>query len=194
MRLILRYLPRCLFANTLLAIQACMALSLLATVSLAENVRFPLLAQASEPLPLPAAPAENQEGLPPECSAIVDPPLSALSTDIQPRNNEGQIVSSENLPADCAQAQKVFADKRYLAIDLACDSCRPRWCDVLGFAHFCHHPLYFEEVCLERCGVCSCCCQPTASAACFFGGALLMPVRAVCVCPCSCVPAQYGCH
>src|SRR5919106_5882341 len=115
MRVILHHLPRSLFANMLLASQACLVLSLLSAASRAENVRFPLLAQASEPLPLPAAAAETQEGLPPECSAIVDPPLSALSTDIQPRNNEGQIVSSENLPADCAQAQHIFADKKYLA-------------------------------------------------------------------------------
>lgn len=192
MKLILHSLPRCMFANVLLATQACLVLSLWTAATRAEGLAFPRLAQASEPLPLPPQTSEDPQGLESNCLEINDPPLSALSTDIQPRNSEGQIVSNDALPRNCAENR--FTEKRYLPIDLACDSCRPRWCDVLGFAHFCHQPLYFEEVCLERCGVRSCCCQPTASAACFFGGALLMPVRAVCVCPCSCVPAQYGCR
>lgn len=191
MKAVVQNSSRLLVAVAVLASQAFVGVALLASVSRAEGLGFPRLTQASEPLPLPPQTEQVQEDSPLRCLEIKDPPLSALSTDIQPRTADGQIVANENLPADCSQG--VFTDKQYMQIDLACDSCRPRWCDLLGFANFCHNPLYFEEVCLERCGVRSCCCQPTASAACFFGGALLMPIRAVCACPCSCVPAHYGC-
>jgi hypothetical protein len=116
-------------------------------------------------------------------------PLATLTTDIRPRDRAGEIVAGDALPVDCAQY--VFTDERSLSLDLSCDTCRPKWCDVLQLANFCHRPLYFEEACLERCGMRSCCCQPAASALHFYGRALMLPVMAVCRCPCSCVPAQY---
>jgi hypothetical protein len=139
---------------------------------------------------MPAPQVEAKEAPPPGCEAVPkDTPLSALNTDIRPRDREGQIVPADGLPVDCAQY--VFTEERFLSIGLTCETCRPRWCDVLGLARFYHRPLYFEEVCLERCGVRACCCQPGASAVHFFGRALMMPVLATCVCPCACVPAQY---
>jgi len=187
-------------SRVVLALLACGAVYSLASACRAEAQGVLRFAQTFEQIPAPAVPDTTVDNpnvdyttVPPdECMKIVDPPLTALSTNIQPRNAEGQDVSNEKLPTNCAQS--VFTEHTFMSIDLSCNSCSPRWCDVLGLAHFCHQPLYFEEKCLERCGQRSCCCQPSASAACFFGGALLLPFKAACACPCTTyVPAHYGC-
>lgn len=191
----LRLLP-----TAVLAVLACSVVHWLALTSWADGDGVLQFAQTFEQMPVPVAteatvddPAVDYTTVPPdECMKIVDPPLTALSTNIQPRTPQGEVVSSDELPTNCAQS--VFTERTFMSINLSCDSCSPRWCDVLGLAHFCHRPLYFEEECLERCGVRSCCCQPSASAASFFGGALLLPIQAACACPCtSYVPAHYGC-
>jgi hypothetical protein len=53
---------------------------------------------------------------------------------------------------------------------------------------FCHRPLYFEEINLERYGYgCGCCLQPLASAAHFFGTVPALPYCMAAECPHECV-------
>jgi hypothetical protein len=189
-----RYLPRRRFAGVMLALQP-IAVSLLIVAACADGYSSrQWFAQAIEPLPLPQMQAGTRESLPEGCKpAPEDLPLSELTADIRPRNpQDREVVLGETLPEDCAA--HVFTEAQFLSIGLSCDSCRAKWCDVLRLANFRHKPLYFEEPCLERCGLPYCCCQPAASAVHFYGTALLMPVNVFCVCPCSCVPAQYGCR
>lgn len=151
----------------------------------------PAASQSAEELPHSDAAQLNGPVMPKECEpAPTDNPLSTLTTDIRPRTRDGQLVPPEKLPFNCAGVKPV--QQQAMNIDLSCDTCYPGYCDLLSMARFCHKPLYFNDDCLERCGVKSCCCQPCASAMCFYGGALLMPVRACFVCPCSCVPSG-GC-
>jgi hypothetical protein len=193
-----RFQTRCLLAIVLPAL----AVLVLATVVGAEEYSGPQwFAQAVEPLPIPPQNSQTEsteeeatEISPDDCPpAPQDLPLSELSTDIRPRDLQPQheVVSEDKLPADCAAA--VFTEERFVSIGLSCDSCRPKWCEVFRLAHFCHRPLCFEEACLERCGCKTCCCQTAGSALSFYGRALLIPVNILCVCPCSCVPAHYGC-
>jgi hypothetical protein len=134
----------------------------------------------------PIAPA-----VPDQCKPVpADPPLVAITTDIRPRTRDGKIVALERLPFNCAGVKPV--QQQAMSIDLSCDTCYPGYCDLLSMARFYHKPLYFNDDCVERCGYKHCCCQPGASAMCFYGRALLMPVTACCVCPCSCVPSG-GC-
>jgi hypothetical protein len=146
-------------------------------------------------LPLPDSAQLNGPAVPNECKEVpVDNPLFTLTTDIRPRTTDEhkQLVPDDKLPFNCAKLKPV--QQHAMNINLSCDTCYPGYCDLLSMARFCHKPLYFNDDCLERCGVESCCCQPCASALCFYGGALLMPVRAFCVCPCSCVPSGGCCR
>ena len=191
MKSVIRHLPRGMFAGVVVALQPIVASLLVVAAGAEENSGPQWFAQVFEPLPRPIAQTESKESVPEACQpAPQDLPLSTLTTDIRPRDHEGQVVAGDALPVDCAQY--VFTEERFASFDLSCESCRPRWRDVLQLAHFCHRPLYFEEALLERCGVRSCCCQPAASAVHFYGTALLMPVYAICQCPCTtCVPAQF---
>jgi hypothetical protein len=142
------------------------------------------IAQAPEPLPPPGSVVASEEGLPEGCERLIDPPLWELTTDIRPRDAEGQLVASEELPEDCAQY--IFTDVGVPAFELACPTCRPSLCQLLGPARFCHRPLYFEDVLLERYGVRTC-CQPVVSALRFYAGALALPLSMTRQCPNSCV-------
>jgi hypothetical protein len=153
-----------------------------------EGPRFAL--QVPDSLPEPSEPATTEAQIAGDCEQVPpDPPLSALSADISPRK-DGQIVSSDQLPTDCAKFALGSAPAQML---LPSGRCEPSACELLQLARFCHRPLYFNDECLERYGVRSCCCQPAASAARFYGGALLMPIRMLQQCPCDCVstPACY---
>jgi hypothetical protein len=192
MQSVYRYLPRPAFVGIVLALQPVLVSLLTLAASGEEFSSRRWFAQAAEPLPVPRMQAESTDSLPEQCKpAPVDLPLSELTTDVRPRDRERQVVSADALPVDCAD--HIFTEERFLSIGLSSDSCRANRCDVLRLAHFCHRPLYFEEECLERCGMKSCCCQPAASALHFYSHALLLPMKMCCVCPCSCVPAKY-CH
>ena len=77
--------------------------------------------------------------------------------------------------------------------------CWPMFCYRWDATCFCHQPLYFEEINLERygyqCGDRCCCCtcgrecclQPAASAAHFFGTVLVLPYCMAVDCPGDCV-------
>jgi hypothetical protein len=175
------------FAVTLLTIFAAEQLS----VCSGQELPPPSTPTPAEPLPQPEGAQLNGPALQDACEpAPTDNPPFKLTVDIRPRTSEGQLVADKDLPFNCAGLKQV--QQRVMSTDLSCDTCYPRYCDLLGLARFCHKPLYFNDDCLERCGVEQCCCQPCASAMCFYGGALLMPIRAFYVCPCSCVPSG-GC-
>jgi hypothetical protein len=167
------------------------------------GVRSPVCIGQDLPAPAGPAPVEqlppsdaaqlNGPALPKECEpAPSDNPLFTLTTDIRPRTPDGEVVPADQLPFNCAGLKPI--QQKVMSTNLSCDTCYPGYCDLLSMARFCHKPLYFNDDCLERYGVESCCCQPCASALCFYGGALLMPVRACCVCPCSCVPSGGCCR
>ncbi len=177
------------FAVTLMAIFT----SAQSQVCNGQELPPPATAEPIEQLPPSDAVQLNGPALPDECKpAPTDNPLFTLTTDIRPRTADGKLVAADQLPFNCAGVKPV--QQRTMSIDLSCDTCYPGHCDILSLARFCHKPLYFNDDCLERCGIESCCCQPCASALCFYGGALLMPVRACCVCPCSCVPSGGCCQ
>jgi hypothetical protein len=141
-----------------------------------------------ESLPAPKPPAKVDRPPLEGCDVkLANPKLGELTVDTRPRK-DGNVVPPEDLPADCAS--EVFTRHKYMNIDIACGCGRPNYFGVLRLARYCHNPLYFNDDCLERCGVCSCCCQPAASALRFYGSALLMPVQLCCQCPCSCVRAR----
>lgn len=155
--------------------------------------------QSSEPLPSPSATQKAATGMPDYCQPVdPDPHLSELTVDISPRavDKAGQVirdelVPSDMLPADCAKYAIGSEPAQVMVTD---GPSGLRTCDLLPYARFCHHPLYFNDEGLERYGIRSCCVQPAASAARFYGGALLMPLRVFYRCPCSCVstpPCDY---
>ncbi len=142
-----------------------------------------------ESIPAPT----NVPASPPECeSAPADQPLWKLNTDIRPRTHDGQIITADRLPVNCAGLKP--PEQRMMNVELSCNSCYPGYCDILSLARFCHQPLYFNDDCLESCGCESCCCQPARSAMCFYGRALLLPVTACWQCPCSCVRSGGCCQ
>jgi hypothetical protein len=175
----------------------CVAFHLLATSAIAQREspaqRGPtLVAQQLETLPTPPPPASGDRAVPEGCPpAPTDTPLLELNVDIAPRylpgdERAGQLVPREQLPQNCAP--HLTMDIRTAEIDPSCGQMRV--CDLLQLAQYCHNPLYFEERLLERYGICSCCCQPLQSAACFYGNALCLPAKMWRHCPCSCVPAH----
>jgi hypothetical protein len=146
--------------------------------------------QPFEPLPVPHE-SSSSALLPNYCEPVPpDPRLAELAVDIAPRTLEGQVVASDDLPKNCGPAPENAAGR---VLVMSCGRRGPGSCDVLQLARFRHHPLYFNDECLERYGVRSCCVQPAASAARFYGGALLMPVRVLYRCPCSCVSTPPPC-
>jgi hypothetical protein len=177
----------------------CITFQLLATSAIAQwqspGPSGPtLVAQAPESLPPPTAPATEDRAVPEGCPpAPDDTPLPALTVDIAPRYAEGddragEVIPIDQLPPNCAT--HLTSDVRAAELDLSCASCQMGLCELLQLAQYCHNPLYFEERLLERYGIRSCCCQPLASAACFYGNALCLPAKVWRRCPCSCVPAH----
>ena len=164
------------------------ALVLLAPLSAAAQQYGPtFVAQAPETLPPPATAAPAERDVPDACQPVPgDTPLVALSVDVRPRDIEGNIVTADRLPTDCAT--HLFPEERFVNIDTHC--CQMNVCDLLQLAAYCHNPLYFEERLLERYGKRTCCCQPLQSAACFYGNALCLPAKMWRNCPCSCLPAH----
>ena len=119
--------------------------------------------QSNDSLPAPEIPAQVGLKKGTDCETVPpDPSLSNLSADIQPRKRNGEIVSGADLPPDCAK--HALGIRPAQTLTLPCTSCEPSTCELLQLARFCHQPLYFDDQCLERYGVRSCCCQPAASA------------------------------
>jgi hypothetical protein len=170
-------------------------------VVVAQEAANPIMESPAELPPPQNLPPAGDQNVPDRCQPVpYDKPLGQLDTDIQPRHAAPAVavgsqptpIAASDLPYSCSAPNR--SGRRTLNFALCCESCYPSYCDILALAHFCHRPLYFNDDCLERCGCQWCCCQPAGSAACFYGGALLMPVRAVCQCPCSCVPSGGCCR
>ena len=100
----------------------------------------------------PLAPAESDaaSASPNACIALVDQPLTSLSVDIRPRDRDGVLVATADLPTNCWAASGREGLPIWLEVAPIC-----AWWDcncLLAFARFCHQPLYFEDPALERCG------------------------------------------
>ncbi len=105
---------------------------------------------------------------------LVEVPISELTVDIRPRDLEGHIVDEEALPEDCNGYFSIPAV--YASSDLLMARGRGLLRCWRG-AQFCHRPLYFEDICLERWGLGHGCFQPAISGIKFFGTALLLTVK-----------------
>jgi hypothetical protein len=142
----------------------------------------------------PPAAALTQSGL---CPAPSDKPLSALTVDIYPHDSEGQPVSLADVPPSCwgATGQPgpvVFIEEGPARCSLRCH-------DMLQLARFCHQPLYFQDVPVERCGKVAS-WPGFYSAARFTCDLVLWPARMLVQKPCSCIRSPtphccspYGC-
>jgi hypothetical protein len=164
-------------------------------VCLGQQSRSYWTVQNTEPLPPPAPPYDGQaesmpgiEGCPP---APQDTALGALSADITLLDRNGQPVTGDRLPPNCAS--QVFTEVQVPPANMNCGTCEPSLCELLQLAWFCHTPLYFEESLLERHGMQSCYCQPLSSACHFYGSVLLLPAKMSHKCLCTCVSSAHPC-
>lgn len=131
----------------------------------------------SDDLPAPSAPLKDP------CGAVEAKPLNTLGVNIT--------APTGKLPTDLAthcwdQINQSGTGSR----------CWPMFAYQWNATCFCHQPLYFEEInlerygyqCGDRCCCCSeCCLQPAASAAHFFGTVLVLPYCMAVDCPGDCV-------
>ena len=108
------------------------------------------------------------------CPPLDDRPLTALAVDIRPRDANGQLVPASDTPPGCWE----LTGKEGPALFIGGGLGRCSWgChDLLQLARFCHPPVYFEDVALERYGVVSGC--PAAhSVARFACDLVLLPAK-----------------
>jgi hypothetical protein len=85
------------------------------------------------------------------CAPLDDPPLSALAIDIRPRDADGRLVPANNTPPGCWQQTGKEGPPQFIGGGLG--RCHWNCHDLLQLARFCHRPIYFEDVALERCGL-----------------------------------------
>ena len=112
------------------------------------------------------------------CAAVPNKPLNELGINIS------QPVGK--LPTDLATA--CWEQINQNAGGCPGRQCWPMFCYQWDATCFCHQPLYFEEINLERYGYqCDCCLQPAASAFHFFGTIPVLPYCMVAECPGDCV-------
>ena len=149
------------------------------------NLQPPTATGEAETLPAPAgasaAPADP-------CGAVTNKPLNQLGIGITEPGGK--------LPTDLATP---CWDQINQASGPAAARCWPVAVYNWEATCFCHRPLYFEEINLERygyqcgdrccCVTCGaeCCLQPAASAAHFYGSLLALPYCMVVDCPGDCV-------
>ncbi len=100
-------------------------------------------------------------------------------TKVVPR---AKIVLRERERLPDRKAEKTFAA-------FGTRSVSPDWSlgeSVVPMYSIAHHPLYFEDMNLERCGLsCGCCLQPVVSGLQFFGTVALLPYKMLVSPPCS---------
>jgi len=143
---------------------------------------------AGEPLPFSEGPEPlgDQSGIPAGACDMDLPPIGAVTIDIRPSEGE--------LPLDCARTKLPARGQ----VSPGGPECRP-WPQILypwEATSYCHRPLYFEEVNLERYGYTWCdhrcggvpaaLVQPVLSGAHFFATVPLLPYKMT-------VDPAYGC-
>jgi hypothetical protein len=139
---------------------------------------FPVTGQ--EPLPLqddletPTANDDAESESP--CETIEDLPLSQLTVDARLRGLDGTLLDQDDQPMNCWTSRG--SDGSVLFIGGSCGCCNDLSYQVLQLARFCHRPLLFEDVSLERYGV-SDCCPPLHAATHFTCDLFLLPARAI---------------
>jgi hypothetical protein len=178
---------------TLRALSLFLLVMLANAVCLAQPPRSYWTVQQTETLPPPIPP---QNGQPPMQPMVGCPPapqdtaLGELNADITLMDRNGQPVTGDRLPPNCAT--QVFTEVQ-VPPAASCGTCEPSLCELLQLAWFCHTPLYFEESLLERHGIQSCYCQPLSSACHFYGSVLLLPAKMSHKCLCTCVSSAHPC-
>jgi hypothetical protein len=170
------------------------------------------------PVPLPPREARGEPGRTgPGEGSLSQSPSQVAPSNVAPAPSTGPIAASQD---PCAAAP--MKPLNQLGINIAqptgalpTDLAAPCWnhinqtqtgcaatrCWTNSAYHWdatclCHHPLYFEEINLERYGYqcgdvcccgCECCLQPFASAAHFYGTVLALPYCIAAECPGDCV-------
>jgi hypothetical protein len=135
-----------------------------------------------EALPPPNATTDDPANYDPQAQQDVNcqwtpRPLGELTTNIH--------LPEGRLPRDCSAERPPHGFA-------CCDPCGPtRGWPMIGYqwkaSAFCHKPLYFEEINLERYGYGCCgCLQYGVSAAHFFGTVPALPYLMAADCPCEC--------
>ncbi len=137
---------------------------------------YRLVVQQTEELPIqPAPPSDRSED---PCAAAAEKPLGALTINIQMPDGE--------LPRDFATA--CWEEIETQAGPFAGARAWPLFTYQWNATCFCHRPLYFEEINLERYGYgCHPCLQPAASAAHFFATVPALPYCMAAECPGECI-------
>jgi len=109
-----------------------------------------------------------------------DKPIGALTADLAPSTpvDPGESTLPEDFAAGVFAAHGVIDEREPAKVE------RYETAVFEQAAHFCHHPLYFEEPNLERYGYTHgcighshCCIQPIISAATFVTNAAILPYR-----------------
>ena len=125
-----------------------------------------------------------------ECKTFEVVPLQMLTVDTRPVDQPGPVELTDDRPTDCASYK--YRDSPTVFLGGQGGACGVDLWPVWPAAQFCHRPLYFEDVCVERYG-CTRCCQPAASACHFFGSALLLPIQLCLEPPTTCVATPPYC-
>ncbi len=120
------------------------------------------------------------------CTPISDLPLGSLTVDARPRKADGNLVNLAQLPAGCWESSPLAANIGVIFMDGNCGWHIDLSREVLELARFCHRPLFFEDVSLERYGV-SNCYPPLHAATHFTIDLALWPARALFTKPGKCV-------
>jgi hypothetical protein len=95
-------------------------------------------------------------------------------------------IAPDSPPEDCAETSGFFSEEVPVAY-VSPEYCgKPPAAFYRRTSSFCHHPLYFEEVNLERYGYSFGILQPAASAVHFFGTIPALPYKMAVRPPCSC--------
>jgi hypothetical protein len=123
-----------------------------------------------------AEPGKPSEESAHQCELFPWKSIAQISTNIAP----------DSPPEDCAETSGIFSE------EVPVDYVSPEYCGkppaafYRRMSSFRHHPLYFEEVNLERYGYSFGILQPAASAAHFFGTIPALPYKMAVCPPCSC--------
>ncbi|MCA9139883.1 MAG: hypothetical protein KDB00_24085 [Planctomycetales bacterium] len=127
-----------------------------------------------------------------ESGATPNPAATAAWLDIRPRgiDDAANLISRDQLPTDTSELQPQDSMPRLIQLYRADLLMR----DIWPGASFCHHPLYFEDQRLERCGTIGMAlhhCPSLHSGAHFIWKAGTLPLSMAITPPCQCV--RSGC-
>jgi hypothetical protein len=126
---------------------------------------------------------------------LMNPPISALEAKMSIRNKEIQReFVSTRVEAERSRAKRHFAGQARDLYLVSYDFFRQHDVAYAPVFQFAHHPIYFEDPNLERCGYSlGCCAQPFCSGLQFYTNVALCPFKMCLTCPCAYVYPQADC-